>query len=62
MLQGLFSDQSYKARSGYYLNHHQIMTATPENQKKLIFYYIASQLPEKLAEEDAESFFKGKLN
>ena len=56
---GVFVSQYHKSRAGYYINHDLLMhgipsshAATPETKRKLIFYYIAENTPQKLQSAD----------
>mmetsp|Transcript_35368 Transcript_35368/g.31838 ORF Transcript_35368/g.31838 Transcript_35368/m.31838 type:complete len:90 (+) Transcript_35368:52-321(+) len=51
-----FSPQVHKSRNGYYINHDNLVLASPEERRKLIFYFIANQVPEKLDPQDAELY------
>lgn len=55
-----WSPQTHKLTGGYYLNHDNLMLANEEDRKKLIFYFIASQTPEKLNTEDRALFFEDR--
>jgi len=55
-LSWLYQSQRHKVRDGFYLNHDNLMIASPEDRKKLIFYFIASQVPEKLDPQDRVTF------
>ncbi|EGR29617.1 hypothetical protein IMG5_152180 [Ichthyophthirius multifiliis] len=54
----LFQNQSHKTTRGYYINHDNLMLATPEERKKLVFYFIGQQVPEKLDPDDRQLFLK----
>lgn len=56
ILSWFFQNQIHKSRDGYYINHDNLAGATPQDRHKLIFYYIASQVPEKLEPEDLKVF------
>ena len=56
----IWSPQTHKVFGGYYLNHDNLMIASPEDRKKLIFYFIGSQTPEKLNPSDREIFLREK--
>ncbi len=47
-----WSPQTHKLRNGFYLNHDNLMLANEEDRKKLIFYFIAKQTPEKIDPSD----------
>lgn len=60
---GVFITQYHKSRAGYFINHDSIMNgsslinlANAENRKKLIFYYIAENVPQKLKDNDDQAF------
>lgn len=57
-LSWIYESQYHKVRNGYYLNHDNLMIASPEDRKKLIFYFIASQVPEKLDPQDRATFYE----
>lgn len=57
---GVFITQYHKARAGYFINHDLLVngisythSASPESRNKLIFYYIAENVPQKLNDVDA---------
>jgi hypothetical protein len=57
---GVFITQYHKSRAGYFINHdllvngkYWIYAASPESRNKLIFYYIAENVPQKLNDSDA---------
>ena len=52
VLSWLFHPQSHKTYNGYFINHDNLILASPEERKRLIFYFIASQVPEKLDPQD----------
>jgi len=52
----VFQTQSHKTRDGYYINHDNLLLASPEERKRLIFYFIANQVPEKLDPRDRHAF------
>ena len=56
----IWSPQTHKVFGGYYLNHDNLMIASREDRKKLIFYFIGSQTPEKLNPSDRETFLEEK--
>lgn len=56
----IWSPQTHKTVGGYYINHDNLMLATPEERKKLIFYFIGCQTPEKIDPEDRELFLNEK--
>jgi hypothetical protein len=67
VLAWLITPQLHKVTNGYYLNHDNLILgiylidnriATAEDRKKLIFYFIASQTPEKLDPADQKTFKK----
>ena len=41
-----------------FINHDNVLLASPEEQKRLIFYFIASQAPQKIDNRDHESFYQ----
>ena len=51
-----FNNQSHKTQGGYYLNHDSLMAVNDEAQKRLSFYFIAEQTPEKLHQADFDSY------
>eukprot|EP01017_Pseudomicrothorax_dubius_P035780 TRINITY_DN5061_c0_g1_i2.p1 TRINITY_DN5061_c0_g1~~TRINITY_DN5061_c0_g1_i2.p1 ORF type:complete len:175 (+),score=46.74 TRINITY_DN5061_c0_g1_i2:87-611(+) len=53
-LSGFFLPQKHKTRHGFYLNHDNLMLATEDERKRLILYFILSQVPEKIDPEDRE--------
>ncbi|KRX04793.1 hypothetical protein PPERSA_06427 [Pseudocohnilembus persalinus] len=57
-LDNIFNSQIHKFKDGFYLNHDNLMVATPEDKQRLIFYYIASQVPEKLNPADRSQFLQ----
>ncbi|CAD8204192.1 unnamed protein product [Paramecium octaurelia] len=57
-LSWLVSPQLHKSTNGYYINHDNIMLAGPQDRRRLIFYFIASQTPEKITQEDHKKFVK----
>ncbi|CAK84024.1 unnamed protein product (macronuclear) [Paramecium tetraurelia] len=59
-LSWLVSPQLHKTTNGYFINHDNIMLAGPQDKRRLIFYYIASQTPEKITNEDHSKFIKEK--
>ncbi|CAD8201453.1 unnamed protein product [Paramecium octaurelia] len=59
-LSWLVSPQLHKTTNGYFINHDNIMLAGPQDKRRLIFYYIASQTPEKITKEDHSKFIKEK--
>lgn len=57
---GVFITQYHKTRAGYFINHDLLINGTPspylaspESRNKLIFYYIAENVPQKLTDADA---------
>jgi hypothetical protein len=50
----LLMPQVHKVRNGYYLNHDNLMVLSPEERTRVIFYFIASQTPEKLFPSDRQ--------
>jgi hypothetical protein len=57
---GVFITQYHKSRAGYFINHDLLINGTPshnqataEARDKLIFYYIAENVPQKLTDADA---------
>ena len=63
----LFSPQAHKFRDGYNINHDTLMNGkcshhivSPEARQKLIFYFIAEQVPLKLSQEDRNLYTNEK--
>jgi len=59
-LQWLYSSHEHKTRLGYFLNHDNLMLATPEERRKLIFYFIANQVPEKLRIDHRQQYLDAR--
>ncbi|CAD8123485.1 unnamed protein product [Paramecium sonneborni] len=60
-LSWLVSPQLHKTTNGYFINHDNIMLAGPQDKRRLIFYYIVSQTPEKITKEDHQKYIKEKF-
>ncbi|CAD8204640.1 unnamed protein product [Paramecium pentaurelia] len=60
-LSWLVSPQLHKTTNGYFINHDNIMLAGPQDKRRLIFYYIANQTPEKITKEDHQKFIREKF-
>lgn len=52
----LFNNQTHKTHGGYYLNHDSLMAVNEEARKKLVFFFIAEQTPEKLDQSDFDTY------
>jgi hypothetical protein len=52
----LFNNQTHKTSGGYYLNHDSLMAVNEEARKRLAFYFIAEQTPEKLDQTDFDTY------
>jgi hypothetical protein len=42
------------------ISHNNILLASPENRKRLIFYFIANRTPQKIDQEDHSLFHQRK--
>lgn len=69
LLEFLFSPQAHKFRNGYSINHDTLMNGnyalilvSPAARTKLIFYFIAEQLPQKLDAQDRTAYETERYN
>lgn len=66
---GVYITQYHKSRAGYFINHDLLMNgtahlylATPSTRNKLIFYYIAENVPQKLNDADTIEYHQERYN